>query len=304
MSKGKPSIVHETLTRMDRLRVVGVSRHALKAEARAEAEQAGRSAWSASTGLIHSDATAESYRRHALRYVKWARDAYGVRHLDALDGRADELASAYLVASVGAGHSPSTVRTERAALRMFHGPTLREDARDLAAAVDLPERSRLDITRSRGPVEMDAYLARERYADLIGFLAGTGLRRREVAELQVGDIRWEHGGVWVHVHNGKGGLERDVPVLPGHEAEVLALVEGRDESDHVFERIPTRLDVHSIRREYAQALYLDLAEREDLPSSYASGRLVPGSYDADAVLEVSRALGHNRRDVVLRHYLR
>lgn len=307
MSKGRPSIVHETLSRMDRLRVVGVSRHVLKAQAQAQAQQAGRSAWSSSTGLIHSDATAEAYRRHSLKYVKWARDTYGVRHLDALDERADELVSGYLTASLDAGHSPSTVRTEKAALRMFHGATLGDEARSLAAAVEVPERRRVDIKRSRGPVAMDAYLARdERYADLIGFLGGTGLRRREVAELQVGDVREDDldGRAWVHVTNGKGGLERDVPVLAGHEADVLALVEGRDEGARVFERIPLRLDVHAIRREYAQALYLDLAEREDLPASYASGRLVPGSYDAGAVLEVSHALGHNRRDVVLRHYLR
>src|SRR5260370_6055670 len=32
-------------------------------------------------------------------------------------------------------------------------------------------------------------------------------------------------------------------------------------------------------------------------------RLKPGDYNAEAVQQVSKALGHNRKDVVLRHYL-
>jgi hypothetical protein len=61
------------------------------------------------------------------------------------------------------------------------------------------------------------------------------------------------------------------------------------------------MDVHAYRREYAQALYLSLA---DLKLPPPEGRLKHSDYDLAAVQRVSWALGHNRLDAVLRHYLR
>jgi hypothetical protein len=59
----------------------------------------------------------------------------------------------------------------------------------------------------------------------------------------------------VKVINGKGGKSRTVPVLSGHEQDVLAMRAGRVDEELVFPRIPKHLDVHSYRRAYAQALY-------------------------------------------------
>ncbi|EFH80119.1 hypothetical protein Krac_0673 [Ktedonobacter racemifer DSM 44963] len=80
-----------------------------------------------------------------------------------------------------------------------------------------------------------------------------------------------------------------------------SLVQGRSEEEKVFARIPSRLDIHAYRRQYAQALYQQLS---GLPLPPATGRLPRGILDEEAVLAVSRALGHNRRDVVLTYYLR
>lgn len=104
----------------------------------------------------------------------------------------------------------------------------------------------------------------------------------------------------VHVLNGKGGKEREVPALPGHEQDVLTLTADRKPEERVFDRIPKHMDVHAYRREYAQALYLSLADC-NLPSP--GRRLRQSDYDLSAVQRVSWALGHNRLDVVLRHYL-
>ena len=52
----------------------------------------------------------------------------------------------------------------------------------------------------------------------------------------------------------------------------------------------------------AVKLYRELTGGRVLPPK--QGRLRPGSYDREAALQVSRALGHNRLDVALRHYLR
>ena len=110
------------------------------------------------------------------------------------------------------------------------------------------------------------------------------------------------GQTTVRVRNGKGGKARTVPVLMGHEQDVMAMRAERANEELVFPRIPSHLDVHSYRRAYAQALYLSYAPGMTLPQS--EGRLKPNEYDVEAVQAVSLALGHNRMDVVLRHYIR
>jgi hypothetical protein len=62
------------------------------------------------------------------------------------------------------------------------------------------------------------------------------------------------------------------------------------------------MDVHSYRRDSAQRRYLQQAPEQDLPP--VEGRLRRDGYDPAAAQQVSWALGHNRLDVVLRHYLR
>jgi hypothetical protein len=105
----------------------------------------------------------------------------------------------------------------------------------------------------------------------------------------------------VGVENGKGGRPREVQALPGHNEDVWMMREGRPDDEKVFERIPRHLDVHSVRREFAQALYQHYANGQDLPPP--DGRLRPKDYDRDAAERVTWALGHNRIDVVLRHYI-
>jgi hypothetical protein len=91
-------------------------------------------------------------------------------------------------------------------------------------------------------------------------------------------------------------------VLPGHEEDVLAVVRGRAPNEKVFDHIPKHMDVHSYRRDSAQQRYLQHATVQGLPP--LEGRLRQDDYDPAATQEVSWALGHDRLDVVLRHYLR
>ncbi len=133
-------------------------------------------------------------------------------------------------------------------------------------------------------------------------------KRPAQAALRCRDVSEElTGNAWVHVRNGKGGKERDVAVVHGREEDVLGVVHGRPLVERVFVGIPDALDVHALRRTYAQDAYLaELARRgrAEMGLPPAHGRLPPGCYDADAALQVSRWLGHNRVDVMLRHYLR
>ncbi len=292
MGTHRKSIIRQELDRLDERMAIGESRREAKQAQRA----AGEHIWTFSTGKIHSYKTRTTYQEHILRFVSWSRETYQVRSLEQLDARANELASLYLQQELASCKSPYTLQVERSALRLFFGD------RALASSVMLPRRTRTTITRSRGSVAHDRHFQPANWQPLIKFEQACGLRRSELARLTVADVYYNAPGqLVVHVLNGKGGKEREVPALPGHEQDLLALVSGRKPDEHVFDHIPKHMDVHSYRREYAQTLYLFHADRELPPPG---GRLRQSGYDLGAVQRVSWALGHNRLDVVLRHYLR
>ncbi len=279
---------------------IGESRGQAKEQARRE----GTKTWAFTTGKIHSYKTRQTYQEHAFTFVRWARDTYALKHLAQMDERAEELTTAFLLRCIDEDKSPSALATIRSALRC----AMRNQ--QLMQTVTLPKRSRSGITRSRGPKAHDKHFNPANWPILIHFLQATGLRRDELKMLQAQDILAHdpdpasryYGQPVILVRNGKGGKKRTVPVLPGREQDVAAAREGLADEDRVFPRIPKHLDVHSYRREYAQALYLFHAPGRSLPP--ATGRLRHMDYDRDAAYEVTLALGHNRVDVVLRHYIR
>lgn len=267
-------------------------------QAKKALRESGEHVWAFSTGRIHSFVTRSVYQRHILRFINWARQEHGINRLDHLDKRADELATEYLNGHITDNYSPYSLQTERAALRMFFSN------RDIAGAVLLPARQRQNITRSRGPAKHDKHFQPLHWQAQINFLKATGLRREEIRDLRVGEVfpDPEAGFLVVYVRHGKGGKARSVRVLPGHEQDVRSVIDGRKPDEHVFDHLAKHMDIHSYRREYAQALYLYYALGRELPS--AQGRLHPTDYDRDAAAQVTWSLGHNRIDVVLRHYIR
>lgn len=288
------------LDRLDSLMALEQSR----GKAKEAAKVAGTKTWAFSTGKIHSYKTRQTYQEHAINFVKWARDAYGLKRLELIDERAGELTAEFLQARLDEGKSASTLSTIRAALRI----ALLN--RSLMQEVKLPQRTRSTITRSRGVKAHDKHFNPDNWPTLITFLKATGLRRDELKLVRAQDILERDpdptsryfGQTVVQVWNGKGGKERTVPVLAGHEQNVFAVREGLTNEDRIFQRIPKHLDVHSYRREYAQAVYLYHAPGRTLPP--AEGRLKRKDYNRAAAYEVTLALGHNRIDVVLRHYIR
>ncbi len=222
----RKGLVYAVVERFDGLMAIGQSRRAAKIEVR----QRDGTAWTVSTGKIHSYTTRDVYQRHVVSFAKWAREHHGTKQL------------------------------EQRHFQPAHWP------------------GQVNIAQA------------------------FGLRRAEMRDLRVGEIYQRHDGQLVaFVRNGKGGLDREAPILPGYEHAVKQIIAGRDPAEKVFSRVPGFMDVHGYRRGYAQNLYKQLSGRE-LPS--VAGRLRPGSYDRSAALEVSHALGHRRLDVVLRHYLR
>jgi len=296
---GKPhrkSIIKLAIERFDGLMAIGDSRYEAKKAARKEAEQHGEHIWAFTTGRIHSHKTRITYQEHTLRFVNWARQTEGIKMLEDLDALAGELASRYLQQEITAQKSPYTLQVERSALRMFFGD------RALASDVSLPKRAIADIKRSRGPAARDRHFQPANWQALLDFQCSVGLRRDELARIKVEDVCYDMGKLAAHVRNGKGGKARYAPVLPGREQYVLSVVEGRKPDEVIFARLPDT-DLHSYRREYAQALYHHYAP-DWPPLPPATVRLKPIDYNRSAAMQVSYALGHARLDVVLRDYLR
>jgi len=293
----RKSIIREAIERLDSFRGIGESRREAK---RAIREASGERMWTVSTGKIHSHTTRKVYQQQVLAFINWARDSHDIHRLAALDEQAAVLVPKYLRLHLDEGKSAYTLQTERSALRLFF------QNRTLAQEVVLPRRTRETITRSRGPASSDGHIQLANWQPLIRFLQATGLRRDEIAHLHVRDIvacdpAFQHRPT-VFVANGKGGKTRTVPVLAGREQDVLSQKGERAADELVFSRVPKRLRIHNYRREYAQALYQSLAPGWNLPPTQR--RLKPSDYQPEAVMQVSQALGHNRKDVVLRHYLR
>ncbi|MDQ6662660.1 MAG: site-specific integrase, partial [Chloroflexota bacterium] len=221
MRQHRKSIVKEAIDRLEEKMAIGQSRRQAKQFLRAS----GTHVWTHSTELIHSFKTRSVYQGHIVRFVKWARATNYVQSLTQLDCCSNELASNYLQQHLEEGKSPYTLQAERAALRLFFSN------RVLAQGVPIPRRARANITRSRGPKHHDRHFQSANWQPLLRFLQATGLRRSEARNLHICDIverdpDYEDRPT-VRVVNGKGGKPRTVPVLVGHEQDVLCIKDDR-----------------------------------------------------------------------------
>jgi integrase len=179
------------------------------------------------------------------------------------------------------GHSAWSLKLVRSALRKLYGEP------SLASDVALPHRRKIDIKRSRFPVAMDKEFSITRNRDLVDFAKAAGLRRHEVQNVMVKDVRQLDGKWFVFVPQGKGGKMRSVPVLESMVDRVKEITQGKEQDSFLFEQIPVRADVHGYRREYAQELYQEKLEDES----------------PNGAKEItSHALGHERLNV-LKHYI-
>ena len=109
---------------------------------------------------------------------------------------------------------------------------------------------------------------------------------------------------------GKGGRLRDCPIISREEGVVEAVIEkirSTPAGQNVWNKIPSRADIHSYRAEYCKAIYeqhaLPIAEIPKSERYYCRGDLNGVVYDKRAMRIASRALGHNRISVIAGHYL-
>jgi hypothetical protein len=254
---------------------------------------------------IFSYGTLRAYLDAAKDYCNWLKERHPeVREMVAAKAHVGD----YLCERRDAGLSAWTLKRDRAALRKAYGD------RELARDVELPFRRVSEVERSRLEREMDRRLDRERHRDVIDFARATGLRRSELQRVRVEHVREREGrlAVWT---KGKGGKERWARVREDMQERVREIVRQREREgrDRVFDRVPVRLDVHGLRREYAREREREERQRwererdriaEELTRSLGREpelRELERELEKRVAREVSQDLGHERLDVI-RHY--
>lgn len=242
---------------------------------------------------IYSYRTYGDYVKHINYFLKWCEDTHHCKTLKQCREHVDE----WLQMRIDSGLSAYTLKLESASLAKLY----QESSKNF---VPTPSRERGSITRSRGYAVRDAGFSLEKNKEIIAFCRATGLRRAELESLTGKQLLEKPEGYFIAV-KGKGGRYRESPIIGPHAEEVAERMRAAGDGK-VWEHVPTHMDVHSYRSEYATAIYCAFA-RDPIPKEdryFCRSDRKGTVMDRMAMLEASRALGHNRIDIVAGHYIR
>lgn len=246
---------------------------------------------------IFSWSTYRAYTKHARYFLTWAKNKYKCKTLSQARQYADE----WLQLRIDEGKSAYTIKLELAALCKLYGDTAID-------YISTPQRLRKNITRSRGRAIRDAHFSEIKQADFVEFCRSTGLRRSELRALTGDKLERGPDGQWYIIVNkmSKGGRPRKAPIV-GDISKIVGMMQTAG-TGKVFEKIPNGADVHGYRSDYATAIYkMHARPLKTLPKEeiyYCRKDRKGVWFDRRAMLEASRALGHNRVCVVGEHYIR
>lgn len=134
------------------------------------------------------------------------------------------------------------------------------------------------------------------------------------------DTRLFEGGYFTHVRNGKGGRERMSPIIGPNTEQIVERIKSTPAEEKVWQHIHQSADIHGYRAEYATIIYKAKARAiEEIPYdrvNRGTGRKYQSEVytcrkdeagrklDKTAMLVCSKALGHNRIEVVANNYIR
>ena len=125
---------------------------------------------------------------------------------------------------------------------------------------------------------------------------------------------------YINIVNGKGGRKRISPIVGKNIDQIVERMKNTPEDKKVWEYVNSNADIHSYRADYATEIYKTYARNiEDIPFDrvnkgtgkkfqsdvYTCRKDEAGKkLDKAAMLLSSKALGHNRIEVVANNYIR
>lgn len=279
----KGSLLHQVKKQLDEKLAIG--------ESKFEDKKIG-----ATSDKIYSWNTYRTYLKHNIYFIQWAKENHNIKSLDEGKNYVNE----WLETREKQGLSAYTIKLETSALMKIYNISSEDIYKSNA-------RYRKDITRSRGEKVRDKHFSEENHKDLIRFCKATGLRRAELSQIRGTDLIIKDNQAFLQVtRNTKGGRPRLVPLILDREFVQTMLQSVGEEK--IFPKVPNGADIHGYRSEFATNLYKTIArDISTIPrqEKYICRKDLKGViYDKNAMLEVSRALGHNRIDVIAGHYIR
>lgn len=272
---------------------------------------------------IYSYTTYATYEKECLKFGEWVKAEKGINSIKSLED-IKLYTQEYLQERLDSGCSVWTVKMERSALGMLYGESVE---------MDMPKRDIHDIDRSRH--DRNSHYARDgQYKDVYTIALSTGGRRADIEKLTPYDFKYQDGKLYVSFEQSKGGRNRFTYVREEYVKDVLEIVQKAklEGKDKVLEDVPSNMDIHALRKEYAYNLYQDIQKDNELrafllnhepprkeyrTSINKDGQKVTKEvkrdiyktkdgdvYSRDDVYLISRMLGHSRIDTAICHYLK
>lgn len=248
---------------------------------------------------IYSKATFETYKQQFRHFADWLDKAHPEAFtLEDARGFVDE----YLRHLIELERSAYSISTAKAAIAKVMGV-------EATQFIATPPRLRADIKRSRGVAERDKHISDKKEEELARFTSATGLRRKEMIMIEAEDLFFENGQAYLNINKGtKGGKSRIAKIVGKTETETKDIIKWiQSKEGRLFNKLSSNYDNHFYRATYANRLYNQLKrDIADIPTQerYVMRKERAGEvYDKQAMLQVSRALGHNRISVIAQSYL-
>lgn len=244
---------------------------------------------------IFSYSTYHNYLDNANRFVNYCKENYNCKTLN----ECEKYVNDYIQFKRKSGATAYTQKAYLSALGKLYNKSYFEE-------IETDARSRTKIVRGRIDTESQRHFSEKNNHELVNFCKNTGLRRKELETLKGGALLRVNGKYCIKVLNGKGGKKRIVPILNQDKATIEKMLSTSNE-DLVFKHIHSKAPIHEYRGDYAREYYNSIARDTTTLSSkekYFCRRDMQGQvYDKKALGIVSKALGHNRENVVVSHYL-
>lgn len=171
---------------------------------------------------------------------------------------------------------------------------------------------------------------------VVTFAKATGCRRCDLEKLTPAKFYTDRNDVmWVKIEKSKGGRDRIAPILPKYREYVEKYLVGKDRNTKLFHKISHSADIHGYRGDYARELYKAVEQDKDFKDkilakyptrheykiikdketgesrtyeiqsgTYTTRGENKQTFDRDEAYICTCALGHERLEVTVTHYLK
>lgn len=248
---------------------------------------------------LYSKQSYITYKNQFRYFSDWVKETHPEVHTIE---EARTLVDKYLQYLIDQNRSAYSIATAKAALsKVFQT--------DATRFIATPIRRRADVQRSRLSVERDKHISDKLEQRLSQFTSATGLRRKEMLQIEAEDLFFNNGKAYLNVNKGtKNGKSRVAEIMGVSEAETKMIVEFiQSKKGRLFPKLSPHYDNHYYRGIYAKRIYSFYARKEnDIPKSerYVMRKDRAGEVlDKLAMKITSKMLGHERINVIAQSYL-